>query len=109
MMKLVSSWSHYLYFQCDTCGEAVHVDATLDFPSEATCRSGKCRPPTQDRDAVADGGHFARTKHDEHARPMTVSPLRAGLRLRPWSQTLRDNGNFRNDEPHRQKFHKPIT
>ena len=75
MMKLVSSWSHYLEFQCDACGEAVHVDATLDVPSEVRYRSGKCLPPPQDRDAVADGEHLAETKHDEHARPMTVSPL----------------------------------
>ena len=43
MMKLVSSWSHYLDFQCEDCGETTHVDATEILPATVACRSGKCR------------------------------------------------------------------
>ena len=59
-MKLVSSWSHYLDFECNDCGENTHVDAARDFSTAVTCRSIKCRtssawssckqqPLTQDR------------------------------------------------------------
>ena len=47
MIKLVSSWSHYLNFQCNNCGETAHVDATLNFSTTVTCRSDKCRPSPQ--------------------------------------------------------------
>ena len=42
-MKLVSTWSHYLDFECNDCGETTHVDAARDFPTTVTCRSSKCR------------------------------------------------------------------
>lgn len=42
-MKLVSSWSHYLDFECNECGESTHVDAVRDFPATVACRSSKCR------------------------------------------------------------------
>ena len=42
-MKLVSSWSHYLDYQCNDCGETTHVDATRNFPATVACRSSKCR------------------------------------------------------------------
>ena len=55
MMRLVSSWSHYLDFQCNDCGESVHVDAELELSDAVACRSDKCRTPTQRREAVATG------------------------------------------------------
>ena len=58
MMKLVSSWSHYLDFQCNDCGETTHVDAELNFPTTVSCRSGKCRTSTQQREAVANDHRF---------------------------------------------------
>ena len=58
MMKLVSSWSHYLDFQCNDCGETTHVDATLDFPSTVSCRSGKCRTFPKKLEGVAQGDRF---------------------------------------------------
>ena len=42
-MKLVSSWSHYLAFECNDCGEITYVDAARDFPTTVTCRSSKCK------------------------------------------------------------------
>ena len=51
-MQLVSSWSHYLEFRCDDCGETVHVDAAQNFPSEVECRSDSCRNSTQQPEAV---------------------------------------------------------
>ena len=53
MMKLVSSWSHYLDFQCNYCGETTHVDAARNFSDTVTCHSGKCRTSTQKLEAVA--------------------------------------------------------
>ena len=58
MMKLVSSWSHYLDFQCNDCGETTHLDATLSFSTTVTCRSGKCRNSPQQREAVENGHCF---------------------------------------------------
>ena len=56
MMKMVSSWSHYLDFQCNDCGETTHVDAARDFPTTVTCRSDKCRtsPHRSQRSSKAD-------------------------------------------------------
>ena len=42
-MQLVSSWSHYLEFRCDDCGETTHLDAARNFSAAVACRSGKCR------------------------------------------------------------------
>ena len=41
-MKLVSSWSHYLDFECNDCGEITHVDAVRSFSATVACRSSKC-------------------------------------------------------------------
>ena len=53
MMKLVSSWSHYLDFQCNDCDEVTHVDAIRNFPTTVACRSSECRASPQQREAVA--------------------------------------------------------
>ena len=58
MMNLVSSWSHYLDFQCNDCGETTHVDAARNFPTTVACRSGKCRTSPQQREAVANDHRF---------------------------------------------------
>ena len=58
MMKLVSSWSHYLYFQCNDCGGTTHVDAALNFSDTVACRSGKCRTSPQQPEGVANGHRF---------------------------------------------------
>ena len=42
-MRLVSSWRHFLDFECNDCGETTYVDAARDFPATATCRSTKYR------------------------------------------------------------------
>ncbi len=55
MMKLVSSWSHYLDFQCNDCGETTHVDAAMDLSATVACRSDKCRTSTQQREEVVNG------------------------------------------------------
>ena len=54
-MELVSSWSHYLDFECSDCGENMHVDAARDFPATATCRSSKCRTSPEKFRVVASG------------------------------------------------------
>lgn len=53
-MKLVSSWSHYLDFECNDCGESTHVDAARDFPTTVTCRSSKCRTSPEKLEAIAN-------------------------------------------------------
>ena len=53
-MKLISSWSHYLEFQCDDCGATAHVDAARNFPSAVACRSGQCRTSPQQLEAAAN-------------------------------------------------------
>ena len=58
MMKLVSSWSHYLDFQCNDCGETAHVDAARNFPAMVACRSDRCRTSPQQIEAVAQGDRF---------------------------------------------------
>ena len=60
MMNLVSSWSHYLDFQCNHCGETTHVDAAVDFSDTVACRSDNCRGSTQQDEAVANGHRFIR-------------------------------------------------
>ncbi len=60
-MKLISSWSHYLEFQCDDCGAIAHVDAARNFPSPAACRSGKCRTSPQQLEAATHGAHLVQT------------------------------------------------
>ena len=42
-MKLVSSWSHYLGFECNDCAETTYVDAAQNSPTKVACRSIKCR------------------------------------------------------------------
>jgi hypothetical protein len=54
-MKLVSSWSHYLDYECNDCGETTHVDAARDFPSTMACRSSKCRTSPKKLGALANG------------------------------------------------------
>ena len=58
MMKLVSSWSHYLDFQCNDCGETTRVDAARNFRAAVACRSVKCRTSPQQREAVANDHRF---------------------------------------------------
>ena len=58
MMKLVSSWSHYLDFECNDCGETAHVDAARNFPATVTCRSDRCRSSPQQIEAVAKDDRF---------------------------------------------------
>ena len=53
-MKLVSSWSHYLDFKCNDCGESTHVDAARDFPATVTCRSSKCKTSPEKLKAVTN-------------------------------------------------------
>ncbi len=52
-MRLVSSWSHYLDFECNDCGESTHVDAARDFPTTVACRSSKCRTSSENLVATA--------------------------------------------------------
>ena len=58
MMNLVSSWSHYLDFQCNHCGETTHVDAAIDFSDTVACRSDRCRSSPQQIEAVAKDDRF---------------------------------------------------
>ena len=71
-MKLVSSWSHYLDFECNDCGEITHVGAARDFPATATCRSRKCRTSniSKDRGKSRRGGicSVRLRKHFKHQR-----------------------------------------
>jgi hypothetical protein len=57
-MQLLSSWSRYLEFRCNDCGETFHVDAARNFPTTVACRSGTCRTSPQQREAVANGDRF---------------------------------------------------
>ena len=57
-MRLVSSWSHYLDFECNDCGEITHVDAARKFPTTVACRSGKCTTSTKKLEAPANGNRF---------------------------------------------------
>ena len=54
-MKLVSSWSHYLGFECNDCGETTYVDAAQNSPTTVTCRSIKCRTSPGKLEAVTNG------------------------------------------------------
>ena len=57
-MKLISTWGHYLEFQCSDCGEIAHVDAARNFPSVVACHSSKCRTSPQQLEAVANGARL---------------------------------------------------
>ena len=57
-MKLVSSWSHYLDFECNDCGEITHVDAARKFPTTVACHSSKCTTSPKKLEAVAVCRHF---------------------------------------------------
>ena len=59
-MKLVSSWSHYLDFQCNDCGETTHVDVALNVPTTLACRSDKCRISPLNLETVTNGDRFVR-------------------------------------------------
>ena len=54
-MRLVSSWSHYLDFECNNCGTVTHVDAARDFPATVACRASKCRTSPERIRVVANG------------------------------------------------------
>ena len=53
-MNLVSSWSHYLDFQCDACGEITNVDVARNFTATVVCRSSKCRTSLAKLGAIAN-------------------------------------------------------
>ena len=57
-MRLVSSWSHYLDFECNDCGTVTHVDAARDYPPTVTCHSSKCRSSPEKIRVVANGNRF---------------------------------------------------
>ena len=57
-MKLVSSWSHYLDFQCNDCGETTHVDVALNVSTTLACRSDKCRTSPLKLETVTNGDRF---------------------------------------------------
>ena len=54
-MKLVSSWSHFLNYECNDCGESTYVDAARKFSTTVACRSSKCRTFPKKLEALAHG------------------------------------------------------
>ncbi len=67
-MKLVSSWSHYLDFQCNDCGETTHVDVALNVSTTLACRSDECRISPLKLETVTNGDRFVQIGIPVHPR-----------------------------------------
>ena len=75
-MRLVSSWSHYLVFECSDCGAVTHVDAARDCPPTVACHSSKCWTSPGKLRVVANGNRSVligiSAGHPECQKPRTL-------------------------------------